>query len=372
MSDSFEFENDLNPIDPSDAYIDSDGDGLTNFEEQKNRTDPRNPDSDGDGLSDGQEIDLGTDPNNEDTDGDGLTDGEEIELGTDPNNKETDGDGVPDGEEVENGSDPNDPNDRGDIDNSDPTFIQKSRKKDVNSNELIYQFSPTSSPGIKDMLTIEYHLTYPSLVTAMIYSYQGDNVKTLINTEFQNEGKNVVVWIGRDDSDNFVEDGIYIYIIRKLSTLDSNVSTSITGEIIVDNEPPEAKIELIKVNTTQYGDYSFIGTASDEHIDHYNIELLHGETVIKDIQFNNTSVKEDHLGVMNLKSFIINKQHSYVGLSVQDLAGNITRIHRPLVKSTLSNIVKINIDSRPLEFTLIFYTFFWTLIKLTTTIYSGS
>ena len=29
-------------------------------------------------------------------------------------------------------------------------------------------------------------------------------------------------------------------------------------------------------------------------------------------------------------------------------------------------------DLRPREFTLLFYTFFWTLIKLTTTIYSGS
>ena len=31
-----------------------------------------------------------------------------------------------------------------------------------------------------------------------------------------------------------------------------------------------------------------------------------------------------------------------------------------------------NSVSRPREFTLLFYTFFWTLIKLTTTIYSGS
>jgi large repetitive protein len=45
-------------------------------------TQPMNPDSDGDGLSDFQEVGLGTDPNNADTDG--LADLEEIEGFTDP------------------------------------------------------------------------------------------------------------------------------------------------------------------------------------------------------------------------------------------------------------------------------------------------
>ena len=50
-------------IDPSDRDGDSDGDGLTNFEEFGARTDPFNADSDGDGVSDGQEIKDGTNPN---------------------------------------------------------------------------------------------------------------------------------------------------------------------------------------------------------------------------------------------------------------------------------------------------------------------
>jgi len=44
-----------------------------------------------------------------DSDGDGLTDEEEQRLGTDPNNPDTDGDGYPDGLEVALGSDPLDP-----------------------------------------------------------------------------------------------------------------------------------------------------------------------------------------------------------------------------------------------------------------------
>lgn len=64
-------------------------------------------DTDGDGLADFQEELLGTNPNNADTDGDGVSDGEELLLGTNPNNADTDGDGIPDGIEVALGRNPN-------------------------------------------------------------------------------------------------------------------------------------------------------------------------------------------------------------------------------------------------------------------------
>ncbi len=41
-------------------------------------------DSDGDGLTDDEEEALGLDPNSDDSDGDGFTDAEEIEVGTNP------------------------------------------------------------------------------------------------------------------------------------------------------------------------------------------------------------------------------------------------------------------------------------------------
>lgn len=73
------------------------------------------PDSDGDGVSDDRELVLHTDPHNEDTDGDGLTDGEEDKNGdgyarryegeTDPTVRDTDGDGLEDGIEVAYGTD---------------------------------------------------------------------------------------------------------------------------------------------------------------------------------------------------------------------------------------------------------------------------
>jgi hypothetical protein len=63
---------------------DSDGDGLTDAEENQLGLNAALPDTDGDGVPDKVEIDNGTDPKKPDTDGDGLTDGQEIEFGTNP------------------------------------------------------------------------------------------------------------------------------------------------------------------------------------------------------------------------------------------------------------------------------------------------
>lgn len=65
-------------------------------------------DSDGDGLSDEQEQLLGLDPLSRDTDNDGLFDREEVEVyNTDPLDSDTDNDGNLDGTEVASGYDPN-------------------------------------------------------------------------------------------------------------------------------------------------------------------------------------------------------------------------------------------------------------------------
>ncbi len=65
---------------------DSDGDGLSDYQEKLYGTNPNNPDTDGDGLSDYEEIKVyQTDPNNPDSDGDGISDGREVKIGTNPN-----------------------------------------------------------------------------------------------------------------------------------------------------------------------------------------------------------------------------------------------------------------------------------------------
>ena len=62
----------------------SDGDCMTDAEEEELGTDPDSLDSDGDGLDDCQEIDLGTDPTADDSDEDGFTDAEELDCISNP------------------------------------------------------------------------------------------------------------------------------------------------------------------------------------------------------------------------------------------------------------------------------------------------
>ena len=55
--------------------VDTDGDGLTDLQEDFLATNPSDSDSDDDGLTDGDEVFVyRTDPNNQDSDGDGVID----------------------------------------------------------------------------------------------------------------------------------------------------------------------------------------------------------------------------------------------------------------------------------------------------------
>ena len=67
------------------AKSDSDLDGLTNDEEKKLGTDANNPDTDSDGLLDIDETQIfRSNPLKADTDGDGLRDGAEVRNRTNP------------------------------------------------------------------------------------------------------------------------------------------------------------------------------------------------------------------------------------------------------------------------------------------------
>ncbi len=90
---------------------DTDGDGLTDDEEDKIGTDPRNPDTDGDGLNDFEEVrGYNTNPLKADTDDDNLTDYDEVMVhGTSPVKNDTDSDGLNDGEEIARKTNPKEP-----------------------------------------------------------------------------------------------------------------------------------------------------------------------------------------------------------------------------------------------------------------------
>ncbi len=103
------------PLVPIYAAVDTDGDGLSDQEEQERYgTDPLNGDSDGDGYTDGEEITHGYSPHSggrmrlstSDIDHDGLTDALELSFHTNLLLADSDADGMADGLEVEKGFDP--------------------------------------------------------------------------------------------------------------------------------------------------------------------------------------------------------------------------------------------------------------------------
>lgn len=112
------------------VYVDSDGDGLVDAQENELGTNSRAEDSDGDGLTDLFEVRAkgGYDPTAKnvyqlgpdggaDPDGDGLNTFQELQLGTLPDSPDTDRDGVPDDLELAAGTDPVIADDTADPDN---------------------------------------------------------------------------------------------------------------------------------------------------------------------------------------------------------------------------------------------------------------
>lgn len=100
-TDPLKYDSDKNGL--SDAYEDTDKDGLLNILEQKYHTDPLSTDTDLDGIDDIDEIyKYKSDPNNMDSDDDGLKDGLEVELGFNPVNKDSNSNGINDFDEKTN------------------------------------------------------------------------------------------------------------------------------------------------------------------------------------------------------------------------------------------------------------------------------
>ena len=96
--DWWETEFGFDPLDPADADLDPDGDGLTNLAELLAGTNPLLADTDGDGIPDAWEVARGLNPCDPadafaDPDGEGLSNYAEFLLGTDPLLADTDGDG---------------------------------------------------------------------------------------------------------------------------------------------------------------------------------------------------------------------------------------------------------------------------------------
>ncbi|MHA1733328.1 MAG: lipase-like domain-containing protein [Promethearchaeota archaeon] len=113
LPDAWETAQALDPMNSSDAKLDSDNDGIPNWCEYVQRTGAKVSDTDKDGMPDGWESEHALDPLGQDGmvdyDGDTLGNLDEYFVGTDPWKADTDGDGARDDLELAAGTDPLDP-----------------------------------------------------------------------------------------------------------------------------------------------------------------------------------------------------------------------------------------------------------------------
>ena len=123
----------------------------------------------------------------------------------------------------------------------------------------------------------------------------------------------------------------------------SNISdiTTVTGQIVVNNELPVAKISAIKAHTPSFDKYTVTGTVTDKFLDYYDLELCNKDHHVN--IFNTLSVDNDTLGVFNTEGFADGVY--LLRLTAYDHSENSTVYEMPLVIDRSSSILKINIDS---------------------------
>lgn len=196
MLDGYEWQFGLQPLNNSDAILDYDGDGLTNYEESLYWSNPFSADSDDDHLSDDFEVGIGTNPILEDSDGDGLddylevmilqsnatnvdtdfdnlTDGDEYLIYfSDLLNPDTDGDGINDGDEVH-------------IYGTNPTEIDSDGDELDDGDEISLGTNPLEKDTDQDGMTDGWEVLYDlnPLVDDSSGDADDDNVPNL--TEYQ-------------------------------------------------------------------------------------------------------------------------------------------------------------------------------------------
>jgi len=208
---------------PNCTVIDSDGDGVSDTQEQADGTDPNDGtdflDIDNDGIPDV----IDPNPNTPwdtltDTDGDGVPDVVELTQGTNPNDandfRDIDGDGVPDYVEAGQGTDANDTNDFLDSDGDGASDYSEGVATPATDPNDSSSFPDSDGDGIIDSLDPNPNTPWDTLTDT-----DGDGVPDVVE---QGQGTNPGVASSYQDSDG---DGVPDYVEAQEWT-DANDSTS--------------------------------------------------------------------------------------------------------------------------------------------------
>lgn len=239
VSDGIDFTDDMNVEDimlraGEAVYLlflrDGDGDGLFARDEFIYGTDDSMADTDGDGLTDFEEVREGwsvqeigvppypqfvfPDPRRTDTDGDSWTDAEELAMGTDPRNPDTDGEGI--------------------LDSADPDPLDP--LVPMNQPPVIESFDVTPNGLMATLTATVSEPDTPGSVVEVLVQW-GDGTEETIADNFEN------IEVMHD----FPESGTYT--ITLTATDNRNGITSDTRDIDVTSFPLDGLIAEYLMNT---------------------------------------------------------------------------------------------------------------------------
>lgn len=232
----------------------------------------------------------------------------------------------------------------GEVENTDPTYIQPDISVPYDgSTAPLYQFSPKTSPGADDTLSIEYRLAARSYVFLRIYDAEGNLVRNLVDNEIRQAGLVSDLWDGKNDNGEFVPNGIYEYVLYCVKTMNILDFFTMSGRILVDNDtPPVAEISYIKADTPGINQYTIMGTVRNDNLWYYSLTCMDCDPQME-IAHNYYSVEEDVLGVLDASN-LPDGEYSIL-LTAEDNAGNVSTHTFPIVINQTSNLVKVHVDS---------------------------
>jgi hypothetical protein len=254
MDDTWELKYKLNPNNPADAKMDTDGDSLINLGEFQNGTDPTKKDTDGDSYYDYEELIEGTDPldpssypirDTYDTDNDGLADEWEITYFKSLNfnsDEDPDNDGYTNLEEFIAGTDP--------VDSSSKPASGSGAELNVDivvtSDTYLYYENEVISIEITNNGTA----TAQGTVQLTILTYTGDIVKifdlTSENYTFS-PGKIIpAYWTQVNDLGIQVSSGLYY--------IHASVSGYSNTTLVVIIKPSNKMYDWLQLNNTDHMD----------------------------------------------------------------------------------------------------------------------
>jgi len=232
--------------------------------------------------------------------------------------------------------------------NPDPEFMRCPGAEDIAilGKTIPYQFSPASSPNVKDTIEISYTLPFKSYVSIPIYDSGNSLVRTVFADQETYIGDNTFTWDGKDDLEVLLSEGIYRYVVIAHDMLDPNKTYTESNEILIDNTPPTAIISQITSDYPEPGKTEIRGTAQEENLESYTLECL-GASLEKERR--EVEVANDILVTVDTY-YLPNGTYTFE-LVVTDLAGN-SQMAQNVVNLTAQDelkVIDLSISNNPIS-----------------------